>query len=50
MRQKYNLNYLEKKPKFIHWKVIAEAPGKQLSFYESYDLIYDEYDLRIRRL
>jgi len=36
------------KPKFIHWKVIAGDP--KLSFYESYDVVFDEYDLKIRGL
>jgi hypothetical protein len=41
------LKYLNNKPKFIHWKVVA---GPELSFYEMYDVIFDEKDLRIRRL
>jgi hypothetical protein len=44
---KYNLNYLQNKPKTIRWKVIAGSP---LTYYESYDLIFDKHDLRIRKL
>jgi hypothetical protein len=43
-----NLRYLYNKPKFIHWKVIAGE--RQLSFYEAYDVIFDEKDLKIRKL
>ena len=43
-----NLNYLKNKPKTIRWKVIVGS--RELSFYESYDLVYDQYDLKIRQL
>ncbi len=42
------LDYLHNKPKRINWKVIAGM--RKLSHYEAYDLIYDEYDLRIRKM
>lgn len=41
------LHYLYNKPRYIKWKVIT---GSKISFYESYDLVYDDKDLRIRRL
>lgn len=43
-----NLHYLYNTPKTIKWKVIAGE--RELSYYESYDLVYDEKDLRIRGL
>ena len=42
------LGYLENKPKFIRWKVVAGS--RELSFYESYDVVFDDYDLRIRKI
>lgn len=47
-KNKTGLGYLNLKPKFIHWKVIAGE--RQLSFYEAYDVIFDEKDLKIRKL
>lgn len=44
-----NLNYLANKPKRLKWKVIA-GDGYSLDYYQSYDLIFDEYDLKIRKL
>lgn len=46
--QKHDLRYLQNKPKIIRWKVVAG--NRQLSYYESYDLIFDKYDLQIRKL
>lgn len=49
-----NLQYLNNKQKRLNWKVVAPAYGKngkkELSYYEKYDLIYDEKDLKIRKL
>lgn len=42
------LNYLNNKPKEIRWRVITGE--RDLNFYESFDLIYDDYDLKIRKL
>ncbi len=48
---KYNdLRYLNNKPQRINWRVVTEAPGKTLSHYESYDLVFDKHDLKIRGL
>lgn len=43
-----DLSYLQNKPKFIRWTVVAG--NRELNFYESYDLILDEHDLKIRHL
>ena len=43
-----HLAYLNNKPKFIHWKVVAGE--RELNFYEAYDVIFDDKDLKIRKL
>lgn len=50
MEKHPNLAYLYNKLKTIYWSITTPAPGKKLSFYETYDLIYDDKDLRIRKL
>lgn len=50
MKNYRDLSYLQNKPKVVKWKVVAEAPGKILSKYEKYDLVFDEHDYRIRQL
>jgi len=45
-----DLRYLKMKPKTVYWQVIAEAPEKKLTFWESFDTVYDSYDLKIRGL
>jgi len=45
---KYDLKYLDVKPRRVNWKVVAGC--RELSFYESYDLIFDKHDLKIRQL
>jgi hypothetical protein len=40
------LKYLYNKPKKINWIVIAGS--RKLSHYEKYDLVFDEYDYKIR--
>ena len=44
-----NLNYLMNKPTKIWWKVIAPK-GAKLSQLQEYDLVFDDYDLKIRKL
>lgn len=44
---KYDLKYLKNKPRVLRWKVIA---GYNLSTLQRLDLIYDDYDLKIRKL
>jgi len=43
---KYDLEYLQKKPKVIRWEVVAGNP--YLSPTERYDVIFDDYDMKIR--
>lgn len=43
------LDYLYNKPTTIYWNVIAPK-GYRLSVLEDHDLIYDDYDLKIRKL
>lgn len=45
---KYDLNYLLNKPKTIKWEIIAG--DRELSYYEAYDLVFDDYDLKLRGL
>lgn len=45
-----NLNYLNRKPKKLKWKIIAGPPDVELDYYQSYDLIYDEKDLKLRKM
>jgi hypothetical protein len=54
-RDHRDLRYLANIPKIIRWEVVAKAYNKngiekKLTYYEAYDLIYDGYDLRIRKL
>jgi len=44
-----NLAYLRLKPKIIRWRVVA-PPGARLSPIQRYDVIFDEKDLRIRKM
>jgi hypothetical protein len=48
--KKYNLNYLQNKPERIWWEIVAGPPGAKLSILQEYDLIFDDIDLRIRKL
>ena len=45
---KWNLDYLKNKPKKVYWKVVAGE--RKLSYYESFDLVFDKYDSKIRGL
>jgi len=47
--KRFNLSYLEQKPYRIWWDVIAPK-GYKLSILQESDLIYDDYDLKIRKL
>jgi len=42
-----DVDYILDKPKRINWVVIA-GPG--LSPIQSYDLVFDDYDLKIRQI
>ena len=43
------LDYLNNRPYRIWWRVIAPK-GAKLSILQENDLIYDDYDLRIRKI
>lgn len=47
---KYDKSYLELKPYKIWWNIIAGPPGYKLDILQEYDLIFDDYDLKIRKL
>ena len=49
MKNSPKLAYLANKPKTIWWKVIAPE-GARIPPIQRYDLIYDDYDLKIRKL
>ncbi len=42
-----SMNYLGNKPRIVNWKVIA---GGELSAIQKYDVIFDDYDLKIRQI
>jgi len=39
--------YLENKPKYVDWKVVA---GGKISSIQTYDVVFDDYDLKIRQI
>lgn len=41
------LYWKNNKPEIINWKVVV---GPEVSYIQSYDLIFDQYDLEIRHL
>ena len=41
---------LSLRPQIIWWKIIAGPPGYKLDILQEYDLIFDDYDRRIRKL
>lgn len=45
----YSLRYLYNEPKTIKWKVITPE-GAKLSVLQDHDLIFDDYDLKIRKI
>jgi hypothetical protein len=45
-----NLDYLQLPPKTLNWKVIAGPIEAELSKHQSYDLIFDKKDLKIRKM
>lgn len=38
------------KPVKIRWKVVAGPPKFKLSFIQSYDIVFDQFDYKIRGL
>lgn len=37
-------------PRKIWWDIVAGPPGYRLDIIQEYDLIFDEYDYKIRKL
>lgn len=44
------LDYLKNEPYTIWWDIIAGPPGCKLNALQDHDLIFDDYDLQIRKL
>ena len=44
------LDYLKNKPYNIWWKIYAGPPGYRLNALQDHDLIFDDYDLKIRKI
>jgi hypothetical protein len=47
---KYDPNYLYGEKQVIWWKIIAGPPNRKLSVLEDHDVVFDDYDLKIRKL
>jgi len=51
---KYDYNYHKNPekgyPKTIWWKIVSGPPGERLSILQEYDLVFDEYDYKIRKM
>lgn len=47
MNKNTDLDYLYQKPKIIAWKVVA---GPELNYCQMHDVVFDEYDYKIRQL
>lgn len=47
MNRKSDLDYLYNKPKVIAWRRIV---GPELDYCQMHDLVFDDYDYRIRQL
>lgn len=45
-----NLDYLKLPPKTINYKIVAGPPDAKLSSIQDHDVIFDKYDLKIRKL
>lgn len=50
LRIPVGLNYLNNTPQKVWWEIVAGPPGAKLSILQEYDLIFDDYDRRIRKL
>jgi len=50
LNKKYDLGYLYGEKQVIWWRIIAGPPGAKLSILQDHDLIFDDYDLKIRKL
>lgn len=47
MRKDTSLDYLNNKPKIISWRHLI---GPELEYCQMHDVVFDEYDYRIRQL
>ena len=47
MKKSTDLDYLYNKPKIVAWKHVV---GPELDYCQMHDLVFDEYDYRIRQL
>ena len=47
MKRNPDLQYLYNKPKIIVWKRVV---GPELDYCQMHDLVFDEYDYKIRQL
>ena len=47
MNRSPDLDYLYNKPKIIVWRVVV---GPELDYCQMHDIVYDEYDYKIRQL
>lgn len=45
-----NLDYLQLPPKTINYRIVAGPPGARLSSLQDHDVIFDKYDLKMRKL
>jgi hypothetical protein len=45
-----NLDYLKLPPKIINYRIVAGPPNAKLSILQDHDVIFDKYDLKIRKL
>lgn len=48
--KQHSLDYLKLPPKTINYKNIAGPKGCRLSSLQDHDIIFDKYDLKIRKL
>lgn len=49
MRNRNNLDYLNNNPEYVHYKV-SVGPGENLHPVNLRDIVFDDYDYKIRRL
>lgn len=44
------LEYLNNKEKVIRWQIVAGPPEARLSPIQTYDVVFDEKDLKLRQM
>lgn len=50
LNKKYDLGYLNDEKHTIYWKIIAGPPGAKLSVLQDHDVVFDDYDMKIRKI